>query len=127
MKHVNRCCGGIALLLAMLWGCNAKQGNHGEDLSIFGKNFTYDYNGFKPSVFYSEADKTVTWHVRNRSETDPIFYKKLGPGRYFVTWKEKDGTVVTQHIDLVEMKVHSSLLSKSGRLHLMEGKINRQK
>ena len=125
MKNLELYSAVIALLLLMLCGCSAISRNHGKDLSIFGKSFTYDYGGFKPSVFYSEADKTITWHIGDRSETDPIFYKKLGHGRYFVTWKEKDGTVVTQHIDLIEMKVHSSLLIKSKKdiLHLMEGRI----
>lgn len=72
----------IVLPLLILFGCNGERRSSDEELSIFGKNFFYDYGFFKPKVFYSEADKTITWQVREKTEaikeyvTEKLSYAK---------------------------------------------------
>lgn len=104
----------IILLTFMLFSCNSQSTQetklNGEQKSVVGNSYEFDYGDFKAKVKFTKD--TVTWSADGYTETDNLKIRSVGQNRYFVNWVEKDGSFVTLYIDLDSMKVYNSVLSQ---------------
>lgn len=93
-----------------LVSCNNKiETKPNEQNVLVGKKGLLTYPEFKAEVSYL-TDSTLHWKTTaNNGEiaegTEKIFAKKLNENQYFLNWIEKDGTSISQIIDLKEKKV----------------------
>lgn len=80
------------------------------EIDLVGHKATITYPDFKADMAYLN-DSTLTWKTTDADNkvaegTEHFAYRKVGGNVFFLNWIEKDGTTVSQVIDINKKKVY---------------------
>ena len=83
------------------------------EITLIGHMATLSYPGLTANVKYLN-DSTIYWKTTDEKdsvaeETNRMVVKKIDGTKFFVSWIEKDGTTVSQVIDLEKKTVEAFL------------------
>lgn len=102
------------VLLASACCCKQDKCNtQDHDITLIGHKATLSYPGLTANVKYLN-DSTIYWKTNDEKdsvaeETNRMVMKKIDGTKFFVNWIEKDGTTVSQVIDVEKKTVEAFL------------------
>lgn len=81
--------------------------------TLTGKTFQYDYGAAVYKIHFTSED-ALHWHClegdeQGREDDETYHVHALNADTFFISWIEKDGTGVSQVLNLQEMTVHCFL------------------
>lgn len=101
-------------LLASACCCKQDKCNiQDHEITLIGHMATLSYPGLTANVKYLN-DSTIYWKTTDKKDsvaegTNRMVMKKIDGTKFFVSWIEKDGTTVSQIIDLEKKTVEAFL------------------
>lgn len=101
-------------LLASACCCKQNKCNtQDHEITLIGHMATLSYPGLTANVKYLN-DSTIYWKTTDKKDsvaegTNRMVMKKIDGTKFFVSWIEKDGTTVSQIIDLEKKTVEAFL------------------
>ncbi|MBF1410592.1 MAG: hypothetical protein HXN34_00970 [Prevotella histicola] len=103
----------IVLLTSVCCCKQDKCNTQDHDIILIGHKATLSYPGLTANVKYLN-DSTIYWKTTDKKdsvaeETNRMVMKKIDGTKFFVNWIEKDGTTVSQVIDVEKKTVEAFL------------------
>lgn len=103
----------IVLLTSVCCCKQDKCNTQDHDIILIGHKATLSYPGLTANVKYLN-DSTIYWKTTDKKdsvaeETNRMVMKKIDGTMFFVNWIEKDGTTVSQVIDVEKKTVEAFL------------------
>ena len=103
----------IVLLTSVCCCKQDKCNTQDHDITLIGHKATLSYPGLTANVKYLN-DSTIYWKTTDKKdsvaeEINRIVMKKIDGTKFFVNWIEKDGTTVSQVIDVEKKTVEAFL------------------
>ena len=103
----------IVLLTSVCCCKQDKCNTQDHDIILIGHKATLSYPGLTANVKYLN-DSTIYWKTTDEKdsvaeETNRMVVKKIDGTKFFVNWIEKDGTTVSQVIDVEKKTVEAFL------------------
>lgn len=103
----------LALLASACCCKQDKCNTQDHDITLIGHKATLSYPGLTANVKYLN-DSTIYWKTTDEKDsvaegTNRMVVKKIDGTKFFVNWIEKDGTTVSQIIDLEKKTVEAFL------------------
>ena len=103
----------LALLASACCCKQDKCSTQDHDITLIGHKATLSYPGLTANVKYLN-DSTIHWKTTDEKDsvaegTNRMVVKKIDGTKFFVNWIEKDGTTVSQVIDVGKKTVEAFL------------------
>ena len=103
----------LALLASACCCKQDKCNTQDHEITLIGHMATLSYPGLTANVKYLN-DSTIYWKTTDEKDsvaegTNRMVMKKIDDTKFFVSWIEKDGTTVSQIIDLEKKTVEAFL------------------
>ncbi|WP_278512582.1 MoaF-related domain-containing protein [Prevotella histicola] len=103
----------LALLASACYCKQDKCNTQDHEITLIGHMATLSYPGLTANVKYLN-DSTIYWKTTDEKDsvaegTNRMVMKKIDGTKFFVSWIEKDGTTVSQIIDLEKKTVEAFL------------------
>ena len=103
----------LALLASACCCKQDKCNTQDHDITLIGHKATLSYPGLTANVKYLN-DSTIHWKTTDEKDsvaegTNRMVVKKIDGTKFFVNWIEKDGTTVSQVIDVGKKTVEAFL------------------
>ncbi len=103
----------LALLASACCCKQDKCNTQDHEITLIGHMATLSYPGLTANVKYLN-DSTIYWKTTDEKDsvaegTNRMVVKKIDDTKFFVSWIEKDGTTVSQIIDLEKKTVEAFL------------------
>lgn len=103
----------LALLASACCCKQDKCNTQDHEITLIGHKALLSYPGFTANVKYLN-DSTIYWKTTDEKDsvaegTNRMVMKKIDGTKFFVSWIEKDGTTVSQIIDLEKKTVEAFL------------------
>lgn len=132
----------VRIVWALLWICmfaaawsedstgaanNEKPGKSENKMAQIGKTYLFNYGDFQVKVKYLSAD-TLRWEqikgpVAGAIAEEKFHSVEIRPNVYFISWQEKDSSIVSQVADFEKLKVYTAWISPEKQLVHLEGSI----
>ena len=96
-------------------------------MSQIGKAYLFEYSDFQVKVNYLSAD-TLRWEqikgpVAGATAEEKFHAVEIRPNVYFISWQEKDSSIVNQVADFEKQRVYTAWISPEKQLVHLEGTI----
>jgi hypothetical protein len=96
-----------------------------------GKSYLFDYGDFQIRVTY-KSNSTLQWEqikgpMQGTSAEEKLHAVTIRPNVYFISWQEKDLSIVNQVADFERQKVYTAWISPDRKLIHLEGTIQESK
>jgi MoaF-like len=117
--------------MALLTGFLVAGPTSGESMMLKGKTYLFDYGDFQVRVQYL-SDSNFRWKqikgpAAGSSAEEKFHAVEIRPNVYFISWQEKDSSIINQVADFERQKVYTAWISPEKKMLHLEGKIEETK